>query len=197
MKHFLLLVAFLFTNITLAHEVNEAFFNLVIKENTVDVEAEFPWTMRNALLEFNPSLDNSINQKDFEDTFVEYIKNNLILKDDNGKVLTFLGFTEMSDLGHSHQNNYVLRFEGNNLFEVTNTMMFNIFDNQINYTTTRVNSEEQTFKTNNKTLAFKLAKQKPYPYLYLFILLAPLLIFIIRFQHLKRKTSSNPRYDPS
>ena len=68
---FILCFVCLFSNLGLAHETNEAFFRIVQKENTIEIEAEFPWTMRNALIAFNPSLENSTNKKDFESTLLK------------------------------------------------------------------------------------------------------------------------------
>ena len=55
------------------HETNEAFFTYIQKENTVEIEVEFPWTMRNALIEFNPLLGNTATKIEFENTFSRYI----------------------------------------------------------------------------------------------------------------------------
>ena len=175
----------LLSKIAWAHEVNEAFFKFSLKENSVEVQAEFPWTMRNALIQFNPRLQKAANKQDFEDTFVEYIKKNLVLKDKNGKILPFLDFSEQRDLGHSHQNNYLIRFEGNNPFEVSNTMMFNLYANQINHSTVSINSEEKSFKTKYASPTFTLGEKKSYPYFYFLILLVPILIFVLRAAYLK------------
>lgn len=161
-----------------AHETNEAFFKISEKENTIEVQAEFPWTMRNALMAFNPSLENSTNKKDFENTFIEYIKTNLILKDKNGNLLKYKEYKELETNGHSHQNNYLIIFKGNNLSEITNTVMFNIYGNQVNYNTITVNSIQKIFKTKKGFTHFKLIESKDTKYWYLlFILLLIAYIF--------------------
>lgn len=42
-----------------AHEPDQAFFDFQEEEGTVVVTAEFPWTMRNALLAYQPSFGKS------------------------------------------------------------------------------------------------------------------------------------------
>lgn len=78
-----------------AHKTNEAFFTFIQKETTVEIEVEFPWTLRNALIEFNPLLENSTTKKEFENTFSNYIKETIILKDKNGKLLHYQEFIEL------------------------------------------------------------------------------------------------------
>jgi len=142
----------IFTIFGYAHQVNRAYFTLLQKENTIEVEAEFPWTMRNVLITFNPALENATNKKDFEDSFVAYIRKNLILKDSNLNTLPYLEFKELDNNGHSHQNNYLIIFKGNDLFSITNTMMFNVFKHQINYNKIIINSEEKRLKPKKNYL---------------------------------------------
>lgn len=148
MKTILLSVFICFISVFgFVHETNEAFFKFVQKQNTIEIEAEFPWTMRNALIAFNPSLENSTNKNAFENSFIEYIKANLILKDKNGDTLEYQAFQKLENNGHSHQNYYRVIFKGNDLFEITNTMMFNLNDNQINYNRITINSTEKIIQT--------------------------------------------------
>ncbi|PCJ96510.1 MAG: hypothetical protein COA50_06945 [Flavobacteriaceae bacterium] len=164
-----------------AHEANEAFFKIVQKENTVEIQAEFPWTMRNALLNFNPSLKNFSSKKDFENTFIAYLKANLILTNTQGNKLNFQKFVALENMGHSHQNIYLIIFKGNELHKITNTIMFNVFDNQVNYNTLTLNSEQTIFKTS-KGLAYFVLKEKKHSKYWLFsFLLLPLIYFIITY----------------
>lgn len=141
-------------NSIFAHEPNQAFFIFSLGVNQITVEAELPWSMRNALIEFNPNLETSTKKHDFENTFVEYIRHNLILKDKNGGILEFEKFEEIKNNGHAHQNDYLLTFNGNNLSEVSNTIMFNIYANHVNYNTITWNGKK--FKTSNTNDLFKV-----------------------------------------
>ena len=57
-----------------AHSPFEAFFSISQSKDSVLIKAEFPWTLRNALLAFSPDLVNAKNSQDFEKAFVDYIK---------------------------------------------------------------------------------------------------------------------------
>ncbi len=171
----------LFSNFGFAHEPNEAFFTYIQKENTVEVMAELPWSMRNALMKFNPSLESSTSKKDFENTFNEYINKNLILKGKNGNLLQFLKFKELESIGHSHQNNYLIIFNGTDLFDITNTFMFNLYDNQINYNQVTIDNKKTSFKTEKKSKQFYLNKRSDKNYWYLLILIAPIIYIVNRF----------------
>lgn len=158
MKHlFTIIIFFVCENSIFAHEPNVAFFTFNLKDDLITVEAELPWSMRNALIDYNPKLEKSTNKQDFEITFFEYIKHNLILKDTNGVVIEFQTFEELKNNGHSHQNTYLLTFKGKNLFEVTNTIMFNLYKNQVNFNTLTWNQTK--FKTSNNKNSFKLNEE--------------------------------------
>lgn len=190
MKYLLFFVFFCVFNIYgYAHETNEAFFTIIQKKNTVEIRAEFPWTMRNALIAFNPSLENTTDKKDFETTFVDYLKAHIVLKDKNGNILKYQEYKILENSGHSHQNNYLIIFKGSDLFEITNTIMFNIYDNQVNYNSITINSKQETYKTKKGFDHFKLGDNKKINYWYLFFLLIPLIYFTYRY--LNRETTAN------
>ena len=63
MKIFLALSFLVLSYASFAHEPNEAFFEITQKGNTTEVIAEFPWTLRNALIEFYPSLETANSKR--------------------------------------------------------------------------------------------------------------------------------------
>ena len=192
---YLLLFSFvcIFNVFGYAHETNEAFFTIIQKENTIEIKAEFPWTMRNALTAFNPSLKKSTNKDDFENTFVEYIKANLILKDRNGNILKYQAYQELENNDHSHQNNYLIIFKGRDLFEITNTIMFNVYDNQVNYNTITINSKQETFKTKSGLTHFELSESMNTKNRYYFFLFIPIIYIVYRW-FVNKKTTTNKVY---
>jgi hypothetical protein len=180
MKHIIIVCfVFFYSSSFLAHETNQAFFLITQKENTIEIEAEFPWTMRNALIAYNPSLEKTASKKDFNNTFIEYIKANLILKNKSGENLEFRSYKELENNGHSHQNSYLLVFSGSNLIEVTNTIMFNIYENQVNYNKLTINSK--TYKTSGKSVSFNVNHKQASDNWYLLILILPILFFGYKF----------------
>jgi len=170
-----------------AHEANEAFFKFTQTENTIEVAAEFPWTLRNALLAYKPSLKEAVNNRDFETTFLEYLRENLILKDENGVVLQLLGFEELDNNQHAHQNTYNITFKGTSLSEVTNTTLCNLNGNQVNYNTLALGKNNETFQTGNEKGTFQLKKENNTPYLLL--LLIP--VFYFFYKKFGKKSVSN------
>lgn len=168
-----------------AHETNEAFFTIIQKKKTIEITAEFPWTMRNALIQFNPSLEKSTKKKDFEYTFVNYIKANLILKDKRGNLIKYVEYRELENTGHSHQNNYLLIFKGNGLKEITNTIMFDVYETQVNYNTITIDSNRKTIQTHKEQISFVLDTDEQVRYWYLFLLLMPIAYIGYRFGNKK------------
>ena len=169
----------LYSSLVVAHETNEAFFVITQKENTIEIKAGFPWTMRNALIAYNPSLENTASKKDFEHTFIEYIKANLILKNKSGELLQFQNYKELENNDHSNQNSYLIVFNGSNLFEVTNTIMFNVYDNQVNYNKLAISSK--TYKTSKATNHFNVNQKMPSGNWYFLLLIIPFIFLGNRF----------------
>ena len=164
------------------HEKNEAFFDFVQKGNEIEVKAELPWTMRNALILYNPILEKSKSRTDFENTFLDYIRKNLIIKDKKGNELYLKGFEEIENNGHSHQNSFLIYFKGSDLFEVSNTIMFNLSENQVNYNTVAIDSRSNVFKTTKSQPFFKLVENRTRKYFwYMGFLFIPLLYIFNRY----------------
>ena len=58
------------------------------------------------------------------------------------------------------KSQYLITFLGSNLFEVTNTIMFNVNENQVNHNTIAIDSFKNTFKTTNQSKSFSVYKNK-------------------------------------
>ena len=130
-----------------SHEPNEAYFHLTLHEDEVWVKAEFPWTLRNAMLLHDPRLDSATTKAEFEAAFAHYVQEHLILTGADGAVFQWLGFEEMAHAGHSHQSTYVLRFRGKDLQSIQNTLMFELYPEQVNNHTVEADPEA-SFSTN-------------------------------------------------
>ena len=66
--------------------------------------------------------------------------------------MPFEGFKAIDKNGHSHQNDYVLTYKGNSVEEITNTIMFNINDNQVNYITVQLDGDNTPIKRKKLSL---------------------------------------------
>ena len=60
MKYFLwLIIIICHLNLGLAHNPHECFFDIKIEKQSCTISAEFPWTLRNALIQQTPALTDA------------------------------------------------------------------------------------------------------------------------------------------
>lgn len=159
MKKAILILVILFPILTFAHEGNTSFFKIKQKTTTVEVVAEFPWTIRNALLDFTPKLKNSKSKEEFDTAFFNYVKSVFILTDKNGNKLELLNIQSIKTDGHSHQNDFLFTFKGTSFSKVLNRISFNINTTQINHHTIINSYETNAFNTSLKHPYFEISKQ--------------------------------------
>ena len=61
-----LLLAFIFLSGTeVKHNTKEAFYNIEVRSEQIYILAEFPWTIRKAVLEFEPKLKDASDHEAF------------------------------------------------------------------------------------------------------------------------------------
>ncbi|EPR72172.1 hypothetical protein ADIWIN_3011 [Winogradskyella psychrotolerans RS-3] len=143
----IVLLFFAFTSLGFAHDANKAFFNIQQKDNLVEVKSEFPWSIRNALLEANPELENSKNKADFDAAFFDYVKTNFELRNGDS-ILKLIAVEEVMHYEHSHANAFVFLFEGIAFDAIKNTLMFNAYKDQENYHDVLIEDEHLKFITS-------------------------------------------------
>ena len=173
------IIAIFFISECFAHDTNKAYFSISENDETTEVIAEFPWTIRKSVLKFAPELENSKSAKEFQNAFKKYLSANLLLKDAQNNLLELVSVEKVELERHSHQNDYKLIFEGNNVTSITNTILFNINSTQENFHTWKTNNENLKFITNieNNTFSYQSTKSYSLSYLWLFAIL-PILYFI-------------------
>ncbi|WP_178984005.1 DUF6702 family protein [Winogradskyella helgolandensis] len=154
-SRFLLFIFVTLSTFSFAHDANKAFFTIQQKESMVEVTAEFPWSIRNALIDAYPKLENSKSQNDFDTAFFEYVNNNFQIEN-NGSRLKLLSVNDASHKGHSHQTNFVFLFEGNEFDVIKNTMMFNIYKDQENFHDVLFQKEHIKFITSLDLESFEI-----------------------------------------
>ncbi len=178
-----------------AHDVNKAFFQITGKDGFTEVRAEFPWTLRAALVDFNPDLNNSSTTKvDFESTFLRYLDANLRLIDNKSNQLTVLDFTEIKEEGsHSHQSTYMITYGGTAIAEISNTVMFNIYDNQVNYNEAVVGEHTYSFKTTygNEGVPLESVKDQSSWWLYIIVSIVLGCLFLLGWKSYKPKNDDD------
>lgn len=169
-----------------AHESNKAFFDVSKAETSIIINAEFPWTIRKALIKFNPQLESATSKNEFLKSFKDYLKKNLILINENDEHFELVSLQEVLKSGHSHQSNYFIEYQGKNLEKVKNTLLFNINEDQKNYHQITNNNIDLKFVTSAKQPLFRLPKNITSAYLYLLLTIPfVLLLFFIRKKNIK------------
>ncbi|OUS01942.1 hypothetical protein A9Q86_04635 [Flavobacteriales bacterium 33_180_T64] len=180
----ILIVICAFINFGYAHDADKAFFVIEQKDNVVVVKAEFPWSIRTAVLRAFPELENSKEQHEFDTAFFSYIKDNFKISNAS-KALSLVSVREGVSKGHSHQNNYVLTFEGKYFDTVTNTIMCNLKKPQSNYHKLQFEGQHLEYMTTNKVTRFIINSRqeshlKSYKYYYLSILVVCAALFYFK-----------------
>lgn len=163
------------------HESNIAYFKIEQIDSTIIIHAEFPWTIRNALLEFAPELKKSKSQKMFDMAYFDYLKSTLILKDNYGNRLKLLNVDAIKNGGHSHQNEFTLTYLGKEFKTLYNSILFNINSDQSNYHILKSESN-LTFKTTPINSIFinesSVSKKISRSFIWMFVLLSiPTVLF--------------------
>ena len=143
----IILLFMAFSSLGFAHDANKAFFNIQQKDNLVEVKSEFPWSIRNALLEAYPELEDSKSKADFDTAFFDYVKTNFELRNGNS-ILKLIAVDEATHNEHSHANAFVFLFEGDAFDAIKNTLMFNIYKDQENYHDVLIKGEHLKFITS-------------------------------------------------
>ena len=146
----LLLVTLFFSSKTYTHNSKEAFFTMETQNNQIYVLAEFPWTIRKALLQFDPKLAETKNKEDFDKALFLYVKTNFLLKNQEGFEIQLVKIKELDLREHSHQSNFEFYFDGPEFREVQNTLLFNLSSEHKNYHTILLKG-----KTIKKTTLYK------------------------------------------
>ena len=139
-----------------AHDSTRAFFT--IPENgrygRVQVQAEFPWIIRTALSAYDTTLNTNKSRDAFDKALFNYAKANLIMKDAEGKALPLIKAYEVEEGGHGHQNNFIFEYRGNGVNQITNTMLFNVSEQQLNYHNIITDYQDVAFETTPFKPAF-------------------------------------------
>ena len=137
----------------MAHVPNETYSQISVKHNQTIVVTELPWSFRNALLAFDQDLAQAEQKAQFERTALKYFKEYLVLRNRN-EPLELISLTEITHGGHSHQVTFQLVFDGNQLSSVENRLLFNVYDQAINYHTMEVDWELISFQSSLEAPTF-------------------------------------------
>ncbi len=179
------LIALLFFSYLLpTHDSNIAHFKITSDKNYTIVEAEFTWSIRNAVFKFAPHLENQATKATIQKALEEYITENLVLSSSSNGRLKLKSVKEIkTSKGHSHQINYQITFEGSRFDRITNTMLINVNSKQTNYHTFL----GKEYITTNDTISFNVESPKNNTYYWFYSIGLVLLIFLFNFIRKKHR----------
>jgi hypothetical protein len=120
-------------NVAYGHDPRQSFFIIHSDAESTEIHAEFPWSIRNALLDVYPNLESSGDRSAFDSMFFIYIKDNLLLYDDQDNLIPLSVIRKLPETGHSHQADYLLIYTDGQPFRIENTIMFNLYADQKNF----------------------------------------------------------------
>jgi len=144
----------------IAHSPTEAYFEIYQTPTGIIVDAEFPWTLRNALIDHSPELIQATSQEQFQAVFEQYIQEHFILRDQRSEIIELYSIEKRSNNDHSHSANYRLLFAQSEIAEVTNTVMIALNPSQNNFQTMITGDSEIEFFTNNLAPIYLLKNKK-------------------------------------
>ena len=132
MKYLMIMTLLWFSTLVLAHSPNRAYFDIQVKENAIVVNAEFPWTIREALMNYDSQLGENADEQAITQALECYFMDNFIIRDENGGVAAIQSLRILPHRGHSHQANVEVVYEHVEASLIVNTLMFDIFLDQKN-----------------------------------------------------------------
>lgn len=180
MKQVVLILSVLFLSLqTYGHSADEAYFRFFVHEELVIVEAEFPWSMRNALLEFQPALENSKLKSDFESALKEYVNENLRLLSSSGDTFKMVSFKEFRESLNSNNGIYVIRFKGRDLSLIQNSILFSIYPHQKNYNILNLGDLKEIYITEIGQESFLIQKKLERSRWFPLVLILPALLVLL------------------
>lgn len=114
-----------------AHEDDEAYYTIQQEGSKIQVQATFPWTLRNELLDFDESLVNAQSQESFVNVLNDYVaqKFRFYSSSDSSELLDII---EKPTIGFSSAD-FEFNFELKGVVEsFKNEMMLNVYPKQQN-----------------------------------------------------------------
>jgi len=115
-------------HLSLAHDPDQGYLKVERWGSIVHVEAELPWTIRNAVFDFDSTLNPQATQAQLDASLFAYIREHLRLLDENGNSLPLLSVVTLNKQGHTHQFDMVCLFEGNSVKTIHNTLLSNVVE---------------------------------------------------------------------
>ena len=153
-KQLIFLLTFAYLTFSYAQDTNIAHFKITPKNQLIEIEADFPRTFQNALEANKPTLEFSTNKKDYKNALTLYFKKNLVLIDEDGKEMELLNAIEIHSKQQPLQQEFLITYKGSNLQSITNTSLFNISEQQVNYHVLKTAYNDLNFSTTPNQIQY-------------------------------------------
>ena len=131
-----------------SQDAKTAHFDITTTDKNIVVAAEFPWTIHNALIEFNPSMKNDTSKQSYINTMKQYIEAHF-------HIITPFGFeAKLTDIKrvqkneHSHQANFIFLFKKDSIHSIRNSLLFDQSPKHVNHHTITHGNTTKTFQTS-------------------------------------------------
>ena len=193
MKKIAILIIMSISILGYAHDSKEASFVIERADNQIEVNAEFPWTIRNALLKSNPDLQNTTDQIAFDQAFFNYVNSNFKLINKKGSLKLLEVKENKHEDGHTHQTNYTFVFSNGKVDKVSNSLMFNLNPTQKNHITVTLDEGTHTFTTTPKNpthnMEVTIRESTHWALFFTIMFIGILLVFIKKIKNKKRRSN--------
>lgn len=144
-----------------SHDTHVAFFEIrEIDSLAININADFPWTLRDALIQYDSILLSDRREETWETSFARYVSQHLIIYDINHRQLRLLSIENLRTRDRGHSVQYQFQFEKGIIRKIENRLMFNINLNQTNYHSIFTSGTNIVFTTNLHAPNFILENQK-------------------------------------
>ncbi|GAA3623559.1 hypothetical protein [Flavivirga jejuensis] len=176
-----------------AHDADEAYFEITTQKYHTIIEAEFPWTIRNALIAYDSNFSNAKTIEDINVIFFNYVKEKFKIFDSNDNPLALQKVKLIKDKNHSHSTNYTIIFKGTEIAKISNSMLLEYNNSQENHHFYSLNNKlKGEAITDILSPSFNIkSKQKSTQNIYLIISVSILTAIIGFYLFLRIKKSSS------
>ena len=164
------------TNVCHAHSTKQAIFSIEIKDS-ISIRASFPWTLRKALINYEPSLFKIKDSLFIHQVLQKYISDNLILKNDKNTPLPLIRLEKINTQSY-HSVDYNIWFSGNTPKTITNTLLFNLNNKHTNIHEINWEGNHLQFNTSINFPSFNIPQKKTSSIWYSIIAI-PLLLLLL------------------
>jgi hypothetical protein len=147
-----------------AHAPNEAFFEIFESNNELLIKAEFPWTIREALLAARPQLKDAQTTEEMTAGLLSYLQEHLELRNEQNQQIVIKSIKAAPNTnGHSHGSVYMLLLGKNQwISSIKNTCMFEAYSDQTNFHSIEVtNAPALKFVTNKEKALYTIKVKFP------------------------------------